>query len=68
MKVIVIGGSHAGIAASKFLKKLDPTTTVCLIEKSNVLGFIPSSINLIFKGLFSADEMEKGEVGDQETL
>ncbi|MDA3973172.1 FAD-dependent oxidoreductase [Enterococcus thailandicus] len=68
MKVIVIGGSHAGIAASRFLKKLDPTTNVCLIEKTKVLGFIPSSVNLIFKGLFSAKEIEKGEVGSQEQL
>lgn len=68
MKVIVIGGSHAGIAASKYLKKLDSNVEVYLIEKSKVLGFIPSSVNLIFNGLFTANEIEKGEVGDQSTL
>lgn len=68
MKVIIIGGSHAGLAASRFLRRLDESIEVILIERTNVLGFIPSSVNLIFKNYFSEAEIDQGEASDQTTL
>ncbi|MDT2756353.1 FAD-dependent oxidoreductase [Enterococcus asini] len=68
MKVIIIGGSHAGLAACRLLKRLDESIEILLIERTSVLGFIPSSINLIFKNYFSEEEIDQGEAGDQATL
>lgn len=68
MKIVIIGGSHAGIAACKFIKRIDPTVDLTLIEKTAVLAFIPSTVNLIFKKIISPDDLAAGEVGDEETL
>lgn len=49
MRVLIIGGSHAGIATARHLKKINPSTEVILIEQSNVLGYIGSSLNLFME-------------------
>ncbi|MDB1652745.1 FAD/NAD(P)-binding oxidoreductase [Enterococcus durans] len=51
MKCIIIGGSHAGVAAARALKILDPKIDVTLIEKNQTLAFISSGINLVSKGI-----------------
>ena len=49
MRVLIIGGSHAGIATARHLKKINPATEVILIEQSTVLGYIGSSLNLFME-------------------
>ncbi|MDN6725472.1 MAG: FAD-dependent oxidoreductase, partial [Tetragenococcus halophilus] len=39
MRVVIIGGSHAGIAAARHLKKVNPNVEVLMLERSNVLGY-----------------------------
>lgn len=46
MRVLIIGGSHGGIATARHLKKINPSVEVIIIEQSNVLGYIGSSLNL----------------------
>lgn len=50
MRVVIIGGSHAGIAAARHLKKIDANVEVVIIERSNILGYIGSSLNLYLEG------------------
>ncbi|MEW3522283.1 FAD-dependent oxidoreductase [Enterococcus entomosocium] len=50
MRIVIIGGSHAGIAAARHLKKVDPKVDVIIIEKSSVLGYVASSLNLVLEG------------------
>ncbi|MCF1685783.1 FAD-dependent oxidoreductase [Tetragenococcus halophilus] len=50
MRVVIIGGSHAGIAAARHLKKINPNIEVLILERSNVLGYIGSSLNLYLEG------------------
>ncbi|MGX7197247.1 FAD-dependent oxidoreductase [Enterococcus olivae] len=50
MRVVIIGGSHAGIAAARHLKKIDEAVEVIIIERSNVLGYMGSSLNLYLEG------------------
>lgn len=68
LRIVIIGGSHAGIAAAKFAKRLGPDHDVFLIEKSNVLGFIPSTINLVFQSMIAHDELDLGEVSSTDFL
>ena len=53
MRVIIIGGSHAGIAAARHLKKIDPLVEVVIMEQTNVLGYLGSSLNLYLEGFTS---------------
>lgn len=46
MRVLIIGGSHGGIATASHLKKINPSVEVIIIEQSSVLGYIGSSLNL----------------------
>lgn len=46
MRIIIIGGSHGGISTARHLRKINPKIEVIIIEKSNVLGYIASSLNL----------------------
>jgi NADPH-dependent 2,4-dienoyl-CoA reductase/sulfur reductase-like enzyme len=50
MRIVIIGGSHAGIAAARHLKQMDHKIEVIIIEKTNVLGYIASSLNLVLEG------------------
>lgn len=56
MRVVIIGGSHAGIAAARHLKKIDESVEVIIVERSNVLGYIGSSLNLYLEGFI--DKLE----------
>ncbi|KRM78578.1 hypothetical protein FC84_GL000837 [Lapidilactobacillus dextrinicus DSM 20335] len=62
MKILIIGGSHAGIAVAKKVKSLSPKTNVTLIEATDHLGFISDTINLMLQGLISKDNIAEGEV------
>ncbi|WP_291290678.1 FAD/NAD(P)-binding oxidoreductase [Enterococcus sp.] len=68
MKTIIIGASHGGITAALAIKKYQPDHEVWLFEKTDSLGFIPSTINLIYKDYFSFEELEKGETYTGEIL
>ncbi|OTN76597.1 hypothetical protein A5886_001674 [Enterococcus sp. 8G7_MSG3316] len=50
MRIVIIGGSHAGLAAARHVKKSDPKVDVIIIEKSSVLGYVASSLNLVLEG------------------
>lgn len=62
MRIVIIGGSHAGITAATNLKKISPDFDVTLIEKTDILGFIPSSINFVFSEYFPIKDLKIGEV------
>ncbi|WP_125607484.1 FAD-dependent oxidoreductase [Lapidilactobacillus bayanensis] len=62
MKIVIIGGSHAGIAVASKIKNLSPKTNVTIIEATDHLGFISDTVNLMLQGLISKDNMAKGEV------
>ncbi|AYW48619.1 pyridine nucleotide-disulfide oxidoreductase [Tetragenococcus osmophilus] len=53
MRVVIIGGSHAGIAAARRLKKMDANIEVFIIERSNILGYVGSGLNLYLEGIIS---------------
>lgn len=53
MRVVIIGGSHAGIAAARHLKKMDANIEVFIIERSNILGYVGSGLNLYLEGVIS---------------
>lgn len=46
VRVLIIGGSHGGIATASHLKKINPSVEVIIIEQSSVVGYIGSSLNL----------------------
>lgn len=68
MKIIIIGASHAGIAAAFAIKKFQPEHQVLLFEKSDALGFISSSINLIYKDFFPLSDLSQGETYTSQQL
>ncbi|GEK36906.1 hypothetical protein RV17_GL001784 [Enterococcus thailandicus] len=47
MKIVIIGGSFAGIRAAQLLNEACPQAEIYLIEKQNEIGFIPSSFHLL---------------------
>lgn len=49
MRIIIIGGSFAGIYAAISLRKSCPDSEIVLLEKQANIGFIPSGINLFLK-------------------
>lgn len=51
MKIVIIGGSHAGIAAAESIKKMSNEHEIILIEKRESLGFVPSSLNFLFQNI-----------------
>lgn len=68
MKIIIIGGSHAGLSMANFLHKLDATAEILLFEKTETLGFIPSTVNLILQKYFTESEMVRGETANAQDL
>ncbi|MGQ4261065.1 NAD(P)/FAD-dependent oxidoreductase [Enterococcus lactis] len=52
MKIVIIGASHAGIAAALNLRKLQPEAEVLLIDENHKdgLGYVSNGINLYLKG------------------
>lgn len=66
MKTIIVGGSHGGVAAAKTLKVLAPDMEVLLIEKSRMISYVSSSINLYFEKYLS--DLSQGHLNDPEML
>lgn len=68
MKIIIIGGSHAGLAAATYLRELSPDAEITLLEKSASLGFIPSTVNLLFQQYFAETELDAGQTSSVQAL
>lgn len=50
MKVIIVGGSFAGIHCAIKVKELYPSFDVVLIEKKAKIGYIPSGLSMLLNG------------------
>ena len=50
LRIVIIGASFAGISSALTAKKLNPNTSVTIIDRQKTVGFIPSSINRLLKG------------------
>ena len=53
LEIVIIGASFAGLSSALTVKKLNPNTKVTIIDRQEIVGFIPSSINRILKGKMS---------------
>lgn len=49
MRVVIVGGSFAGVQAALDIKQADPNAEVIVIEKQAELGFVPASLTLILQ-------------------
>lgn len=56
MRVVIVGGSFAGIHTAMTLRKHCPDSEIILIEKQKKIGFIPSGINLLLKKEITEDK------------
>ena len=56
MRVVIIGGSFAGIQTAVSLRRECPASEIVLLEKQERVGFIPSSVNLFLKGKLHNEE------------
>lgn len=56
MRIVIIGGSFAGIYAAISLRKSCPDSEIILLEKQDKIGFIPSGLNLLLKKQFTSKE------------
>ena len=70
MKVVVIGCTHAGTAAIKNLKKLNPNAKITVFERNDNISFLSCGIALYVggvvknpKGLFYSSPEELFELG-----
>ncbi|ONN41616.1 FAD-dependent oxidoreductase [Enterococcus mundtii] len=52
MRIVIVGGSFAGIQTAISLRNDCPESEIIIIEKQARIGFIPNSVNLILKGEF----------------
>jgi NADPH-dependent 2,4-dienoyl-CoA reductase/sulfur reductase-like enzyme len=50
MNVLIIGGSHAGIAAARRIREVYPEVNVHIFEKSSSVSFVSQSIPLFLMG------------------
>lgn len=50
MKIVIVGGSFAGVTAAVTARKKFPKAEIVLLEKENTIGFIPSALHLILNG------------------
>lgn len=50
MKIVIVGGSFAGVTAAVTARKKFPKAEIVLLEKKNTIGFIPSALHLILNG------------------
>lgn len=51
MKYVIIGGTHAGVAAARTILKSEPDAEVIILEKKENVSYISSGINLYFDGV-----------------
>ncbi|MEQ7263814.1 FAD-dependent oxidoreductase [Enterococcus hirae] len=56
MRIVIIGGSFAGIYAAISLRKSCPDSEIILLEKQDKIGFIPSGLNLLLKKQLTSKE------------
>lgn len=56
MRIVIIGGSFAGIYAAMSLRKSCPDSEIILLEKQEKIGFIPSGVNLFLKKEIARNE------------
>ncbi|HCS93386.1 MAG TPA: hypothetical protein DIW15_01590 [Bavariicoccus seileri] len=49
MKVVIIGGSYAGITAALTLRQKSKAIDIMILEKSSQIGFIPSTVSWILR-------------------
>ena len=56
MRIVIIGGSFAGIYAAISLRKSCHDSEIILLEKQDKIGFIPSGLNLLLKKQFTSKE------------
>lgn len=68
MRIIIIGGSHAGIAIAKYLIKFDCHLDIILINDTSNLAFVPSTINFIFEGYSTIDNLTTDSIATKKTL
>ncbi|WP_447443515.1 FAD-dependent oxidoreductase [Streptococcus cameli] len=50
MRVVIIGGSFAGLSCAKQLRKLNKEIEIVLIESGRQLGYVPNSLNWYLQG------------------
>lgn len=50
MKIVIVGGSFAGIQAAIQARKNDAHAEIILLEKQPMIGFIPGSLSLYLQG------------------
>lgn len=51
LTIVIIGASFAGLASAMTIKRMKPDTNVTVIDRQNAVGFIPSSMNRLLKGM-----------------
>lgn len=56
MRIVIIGGSFAGIYEAISLRKSCPDSEIILLEKQDKIGFIPSGLNLLLKKQLTSKE------------
>ncbi|WP_417513392.1 FCSD flavin-binding domain-containing protein [Minwuia sp.] len=57
--VVVVGGGFGGATAAKYIRRIDPSLSVALVEQKRVFYSCPFS-NLVLGGLKSMDEIGHG--------
>lgn len=66
MKIIIIGASFAGIYCSLQARKLYPDAEILLIEKKELVGFLPNGLLLYLQGFY--DTLEEATFISSEML
>lgn len=51
LNIVIIGASFAGLASAMTIKRMKPDTNVTVIDRQDTVGFIPSSMNRLLKGM-----------------
>ena len=51
LNIVIVGASFAGLASAMTIKRMKPDTNVTVIERQDTVGFIPSSMNRLLKGM-----------------
>ena len=51
LTIVIIGASFAGLASAMTIKRMKPDTNVTVIDRQDAVGFIPSSMNRLLKGM-----------------
>lgn len=57
MKILVVGGNAAGLAAASRAKRVDPTLNVTVLEKGPQISYSTCGIPYYLSGMVSADDL-----------